>query len=280
MSESIALIVGGSGAAGQSAIQGLTEDRTISGRNWRIIATTSGDKDVEGADRTLKQIQLEEPDEAVSKIIEALKMEDPVDILVYTPARGKLGYPASETPDEDIESGLKFCFDPMLELEKKLSPRLTIGYSAFYYLPYLLTYYGSLAFIKKKMEEWTLEKPASRKAIRAGTFLSQSARGIGIILQRLAKSTSHPDLQKLIEEQKSSGKKFSDFFIDYIQKKEKETFLKNFPSIPYRFTEPKDLKIALLRILQGEPSPIISVIGDWVWTENTLPPMPDYLKKR
>ncbi|TGK21901.1 SDR family NAD(P)-dependent oxidoreductase [Leptospira fluminis] len=280
MPESIALIVGGSGAAGQSAIQAFHEDRNDSDRNWRIIATTSGEDSVQGADKTLKHIGLEDADDAILKIIEALKTEDPVDVLVYTPARGNLGYPVSQTPEEDIEEGLKFCYDPMLELEKKLCPRLTIGYSAFYYLPHLLMFYGSLAFIKKKMEDWALEKPDSRKVIRAGTFFSQSVRGISLILQRLAKSSPHAELQKLLEEQKASGKKFPDFFLEYIAAKEKQSYESDFPNLAYRMTEPKDLKEALLKILKGEPAPIVSLIGAWVWTEDKLPAMPEYLRKR
>ncbi len=281
MKESLVLIVGGSGAAGQSAIDAFREDEKKSGKKWRILATTSGQSSVNGADQTIHSIQLEDPGASIPSILKFLETEtNPVEVLIYTPARGNLGYPVSETPDQDIRSGLKFCFDPMLELEKDLSPRLTVGYSAYYYLPHLLTFYGSLAFIKKKMEEWALQKPETRKIIRAGTFFSQSVRGITIILQRLAKSSSHIDLQKLLDSQKQSGKKFQDFFMDYIQEKENESFRKNFPNIPYRMTEPKDLKKALLQILEGEKAPIVSLVGDWVWTEDKLPPMPEYLLKR
>lgn len=281
MSESLALIVGGSGAAGQSAIEAFREDTKRSGRTWRILSTTSGENPVKGTDRTIPFIQLEDPGASIPSILKALESESgKIDILIYTPARGNLGYPVEDTPDADIKSGMHFCFDPMVELEKKLSPRLTIGYSAYYYLPHLLTFYGSLAFIKKKMEEWAIEKPQSRKIIRAGTFFSQSVRGITIILQRLAKSASHPDLQRLMEEQKISGKKFPDFFLDYIQEREKESFGKNFPNTPYRMTEPEDLKKALLKILDGEKAPIVSLVGDWSWTENKLPSMPEYLLAR
>ncbi|TGL64073.1 SDR family NAD(P)-dependent oxidoreductase [Leptospira sarikeiensis] len=281
MSESLALIVGGSGAAGQSAIQAFKEYSAKTGQNWKIISTTSGETQVLGADQTIPFIKLEEPNEAVTNIQKFLTKENlKVDYLIYTPARGNLGYPVSETPDKDIIDTAKFCFDPMLDLEKKLSPKITLGYSAYYYLPHLLTFYGSLAYIKKKMEEWAVQKPESRKIIRAGTFFSQSVRGITIILQRLAKSSPHPDLQKLMEEQKASGKKFGDFFIDYIQSKENESFAKKFPGIPYRITEANDLKIALLKILEGEKAPIVSLVGDWIWTEDKLPEMPEYLKNR
>ncbi|TGJ99627.1 SDR family NAD(P)-dependent oxidoreductase [Leptospira semungkisensis] len=280
MSESIALIVGGSGAAGQSAIEAFHEFSKETGKTYKIIATTSGEGEVTGADETIHSITLEESNSAIENIQKALSGKGNVDILIYTPARGNLGYPVSETPDEDIIATAKFCLDPMVELEKALSPKITIGYSAYYYLPHLLTFYGSLAFIKKKMEEWALQKPDSRKIIRAGTFFSQSVRGITLILQRLAKSSPHPDLQNLIQEQKASGKKFGDFFIDYIQDRENSSFKKNFPNVPYRITEPRDLKNALIKILKGEKSPIVSLVGDWVWTEDKLPEMPDYLKAR
>lgn len=281
MSESLVLIVGGSGAAGQSAIQAFRENAKKTGKGWRVLATTSTQNEVNGADRTIHSIQLEDPGESIPSIRKALESENgSIDILIYTPARGNLGYPVAETPDADIKSGLHFCFDPMLELEKDLGPRLTIAYSAYYYLPHLLTFYGSLAFIKKKMEEWAIQKPEKRKIIRAGTFFSQSVRGITIILQRLAKSSPHSDLQKLLENQKTSGKKFQDFFMDYIQERESESFGKNFPSVPYRMTEQRDLTEALLKILEGEKAPIVSIVGAWTWTEDRLPSMPEYLLAR
>lgn len=69
MSESIALIVGGSGAAGQSAIEALREHSKKSGIKWNIISTTSGDSQINGADKTIQHIQLEDPETAVQKIL-------------------------------------------------------------------------------------------------------------------------------------------------------------------------------------------------------------------
>ncbi|PJZ24504.1 hypothetical protein CH352_13850 [Leptospira hartskeerlii] len=279
MSESIALIIGGSGAAGQSAIEGLREHSKKSGVKWNIISTTSADSQINGADKTIHHIQLEEPDIAVQKVLKEIQNLK-IELFIYTPARGNLGYPVSETPDADIINTAKFCLDPMVELETKLKPRLTIGYSAFYYLPHLLTSYGALAFIKKKMEEWALEKPDSRKMIRAGSFISTSARGIGILLQKIGRTSPYPELQNLMKEHKESGKKFSEFFWDYVRSSEKRIFEKQFPNIPYRATEQNDLKIGLLKILDGEKAPIVSLIGDWIWTEDKLPDMPEYLKVR
>lgn len=132
---------------------------------------------------------------------------------------------------------------------------------------------------KKKMEEWALQNPSRRKIIRAGSFFSQSVRGITILLQRMGKKSQDPDLHNLLKLQKESGLNFPDFFLDYVSKQEEASFSSRFPNVPFRLTSQDDLKKALISILEGESAPIVSLVGDWVWTENSLPDMPEYLKK-
>ncbi|XDD49088.1 SDR family NAD(P)-dependent oxidoreductase [Leptospira sp. WS92.C1] len=276
-----ALIIGSSGVAGQSALTAVREYSQKQKEEWRVIATTSRDSLSSEADLTINGINLDSPETSLPHLYEQLQKNgiDRIDLFVYTPARGNLGYPVSETSESDLKDALKFCLDPMIAVEEKLKPLLSVGYSAYYYRPHLQPFYGSLAFVKKKMEEWALQNPVKRKIIRAGSFFSQSVRGITIILQRMGKKSQDQDLQKLIRLQKESGLNFSDFFLEYVAKQEESSFASKFPKIPFRLTSQEDLKKALIRILEGESAPIVSLIGDWVWTENSLPDMPEYLKK-
>ncbi|MBM9501311.1 SDR family NAD(P)-dependent oxidoreductase [Leptospira sp. 201903071] len=276
-----ALIIGTSGVAGQSAVEAVREFAKKKNEDWKILATTSKDVSLPEADLTITKINLDDPKISLERLYEALKKNgiETLDLFVYTPARGNLGYPVSETPENDVIEAAKFCLDPMLAVEEKLKPLLSVGYSAYYYRPHLQPFYGSLAFIKRKMEEWALQNPKHRKIIRAGSFFSQSVRGITILLQRMGKKSQDKDLQDLIKQQKESGLSFPDFFLEYVAKQEESSFASKFPDIPFRLTSQNDLKKALVAVLEGESAPIVSLVGDWVWTENTLPEMPEYLKK-
>lgn len=281
MSKKNALIIGTSGVAGQSAVAAIREFANKQNEEWNVIATTSKNSPLAEADLTITEINLEAVDHSLSRLYQSLSTNGihTIDLFVYTPARGNLGYPVSETPESDVKEAMKFCMDPMLAVEVKLKPTLSVGYSAYYYRPHLQPFYGSLAFVKKKMEEWALQDPARRKIIRAGSFFSQSVRGITIILQRMGKKSQDPDLQKLLKLQKESGKSFPDFFLEYVAKQEEISFGSKFPNIPFRLTSQDDLKNAFIRILEGESAPILSLVGAWTWTETSLPDMPEYLKK-
>ncbi|PJZ54665.1 hypothetical protein [Leptospira adleri] len=275
-----ALIIGSSGVAGQSAVEAVREFAKKKKEEWKIIATTSKESPLPEADLTITKINLDDPKTSLELLYEGLRKNgiEKLDLFVYTPARGNLGYPVSETPENDVKEAARFCLDPMLAVEKKLKPALSVGYSAYYYRPHLQPFYGSLAFIKRKMEEWALQNPKQRKIIRAGSFFSQSVRGITIILQRMGKKSQDKNLQDLLRQQKESGMSFPDFFLQYVAGQEESSFASKFPGIPFRLTSQEDLKKALVAILEGESAPIVSIVGDWVWTESSLPDMPDYLK--
>ena len=241
-----------------------------------IIATTRSEQSVPGADETLNEISIDE------HLIERIKTElkersNEIDLLIYTPAMGEPGFPIEQTTEQQYRQAAEFSFDPMLALEKELQPGLTVGYSALYWLPHTLAFYGALGFVKKAMEEWCLADPQKRALVRGGTFFSQSVRGISLLLQRLMKSTANPGLLKMKEEFSSSGMRMLDFFLDYASRHEKEALGQRF-SEPYRRTERGDLSRGLVEILKGD-GPIVSVVGPWTWTDDALPNLPDYFQK-
>jgi hypothetical protein len=262
MSAMKALIIGGSGVAGQCAIRAL---RQFDGAA-EIWATSSRDGDVEGATHTIRNIDLNKP-EALAQL---KTFKEKLDYLFYTPAFGSVGNPVSEARREEVKQANAFCLDPMVDLTQAIQPKMTVAYTAYYFKPHLLAFYGALAYVKYATEKLAVENPAQYKCLRIGSFVSKATRGIGLLLQRQAKSDP-PHLRPLMAEYKKSGMKFSDFFFDYIAKEEKKNIAGD---RPYHMTTEDDIVAAHLQMFKGETAPIINVLGNQVWTESVLPALP------
>jgi len=266
------LIVGGAGEAGQSAIEYLKSSE----KDCHIIATTSNQSIIPGADTVLENIKADpQMSQRIQEELEREQIEPNFEAMIYTPALGEVGYPVIESKSEAIEAALEISYYPMLKLEKKFSPKISIGYSAFYWLPHTLAFYGTMGHVKKKMDEWAIENPNKRRIIRAGTFYSKSVRGISLVLQRTMKLTRNPDLLKLKEKYTNSNQKFQDFFLDYAWKHERDFFSSPEFKLPYRATTRSDLSRGLKNALTSD-KPIATVLGDWDWYENALPQLPNW----
>ncbi len=269
------LIVGGSSVAGQAALQVLRRRYP----DARLVTTSSQSQSKKGNHvETIDGIDLKQSD-AVQKLLDALNHMHihAIDGLVYTPAFGPIGYPVLTASAEDIQQALSFSVQPMIELHKALQSPRTTGFTAFYWLPHTLTAYGSMAFAKFKQEQLAI-RDHSFQMIRAGTFVSRSTRGIGLLLQRLLRDTPHPQLQELGRLWKESGRKFSDFFFDYAFQSEQQAFGSRFAQ-PHRPTEQRDLERAIERSFEDDRPPIVNVIGDWLWVEDKLPELPPELER-
>lgn len=279
------LIVGGRSVASQSALQAIREFHAASDSSARIFATsssaTAGPESIEGltsSDVVIPGIDLNDVD-AADRIIQALDNEDTkltqssIDIVFFTPAFGPIGYPIRAATNEDAETAIQFSVAPMRKLSDTLQPRLTIGYSAFYWLPHARVGYGSMSYAKVLLDTLAHEQPNRFRAIRGGTFRSPATRGIGLLLQRALKTTEHSELKDLGAAHKDKGGKFSDFFFNFAFSHETKAFQERFPTIPHRATERADLEKATLQILRGEDAPVLCVIGDWIWRETEMPPL-------
>jgi hypothetical protein len=256
------LIVGGSGVAGQCAIRAIKQFDAAA----EIWATSSKDIDVAGATHTVRNIDLNRPE----ALVKLKTFHDNLDYFFYTPAFGSVGNPVSTATREEVKQANAFCLDPMVELTHALHPKMTVAYTAYYFKPHLLAFYGALAYVKYATEKLAVENPQQYKCLRIGSFVSKATRGIGLLLQRQAKSDP-PHLRPLMAEYAKSGMKFSDFFFDYISKEEKKNIA---GERPYRMTTEDDIISGHLQILQGEKAPIINVLGDQIWMENALPSLP------
>ena len=191
------------------------------------------------------------------------------DYLFHTPAFGSVGAPVANATKPEVESALRFCLEPMVTLTEKLRPKMTVAYTAYYFKPHLLAFYGALAYVKYATEKLAVENPGQYKCLRIGSFVSTATRGIGLLLQRMSKTAPH--LKPLMDEYAQSGMKFSDFFFDYIARQEKQNIAGN---RPYHMTTEDDIVAAHLHLLRGESAPIINVLGSEIWTEASLPVLP------
>ena len=255
------LIVGGSGVAGQAAIRAIKKADPAA----QIWATSSKDADVPGATQTIRRIDLND-----AKAITSLKaFNEKLDFLFYTPAFGSVGNPVAEAQRDDVQKALAFCLNPMVELTTALKPKMTVAYTAYYFKPHLLAFYGALAYVKYATEKLAVENPGQYKCLRIGSFVSKATRGIGLLLQRMSKTAPH--LKPLMDEYAQSGMKFSDFFFKYIGEQEQKNVSRGGS---YHMTTEDDIVAAHVRLLEGESAPIINVLGSDIWTEDALPPLP------
>lgn len=266
------LVVGGSSVGGQSviaAIRGLDS-------NSRIIATTSKEKEVEGADRTILGIDLSDAT-AAEQVIQSVS--EAIDTMFFMPAYGPVGYPVSETNDGDMKIALDFSYFPLVTLTEDLKPKLTIGFSAFYWLNHISVAYGGMGSAKVALEKLAFDQPKQYKVIRFGAFMSNSLRGISLLTYRQLKTTKHPLLTALKEDYEQSDMRFPKYFQNYAHTQEKLCYEKQF-SAPHRSTVTDDLTKAVTQVLKGEiEKPILNVIGDWVWQEDQWPDFPEEWKR-
>ena len=284
------LIIGGRSEAGQSATEAIREfHRTPEGAPGktpaRIIGTSSSPgtgepTQVPGIDHVIDGIDLNDA-QCVAKIQNGLRAHDQslanpgaIDVLFFTPAFGPIGYPIRAATVPDADAAIQFSVTPMRDLSDALQPRLSVGYSAFYWLPHALVGYGSMAYAKVMLDTLAHTHPERYRVIRGGTFRSPATRGIGLLLQRALKSTPHAELRELGERHKAAGGKFSDFFFDFAFTHEATAFGERFVPVPHRATERADLQKATLQILRNEiTAPVVGVIGDWLWPETEMPPL-------
>ncbi|WP_244932671.1 hypothetical protein [Leptospira yanagawae] len=122
------LLIGGSGEAGQSAISAI---RSFDPNSY-IISTTTTKEPVSNSDLTLFGKRADNG--LTDAIIEDVTKEGRsllFQALIYTPALGEVGFPIEESTKAQIDETLGICLDPMLSLEKRLQPKLTVAYSAF-----------------------------------------------------------------------------------------------------------------------------------------------------
>lgn len=263
------LVIGASSEAGQSALNAIREYRP----GAHIIATTSRDADIAGADRTIQGVDLAGAD-AFEKITSTIDpKQTPLDVMFYTPAFGPVGFPIAECGGEDVQKALDFSFHPLVRLTEALNVGTTVAYSSFYWLPHISIAYGSMGAAKYTVEKLALENPERYRIIRSGTFLSKSTRGISLMIQRAVKSTDNETLLDLVRRWKASGMKFQEYFFHYAHSVERDEYGPRFADQPHRHTTREDLKDQALAVLRGEDGAIRNVIGDWSWTETELPPL-------
>ncbi|MFZ5629523.1 MAG: SDR family NAD(P)-dependent oxidoreductase [Spirochaetota bacterium] len=255
------LVVGGSGVAGQCAIRAVRQFDAQA----EIWSSSSKAADVPGAHHTVHGVDLSKAD----GLKPLLALTEKFDYLFHTPAFGSVGAPVAQATKPEVESALQFCLEPMVALTQKLRPKMTVAYTAYYFKPHLLAFYGALAYVKYATEKLAVENPQQYKCLRIGSFVSKATRGIGLLLQRMSKTAPH--LRPLMDEYAQSGMKFSDFFFKYIGEQEQMNVSRGGS---YHMTTEDDIVAAHLHLLKGESAPIINVLGSDIWIDTALPELP------
>jgi hypothetical protein len=263
------LVVGATSVAGQKAIEAIR----LKEPEAQITLTTSKENITEPTGNFIGGVDLTKPD-TIRKIKPALTSA--VDVLVFCPAFGMVGYPAELAPIADVESCFDFSVRPVLNLIDELNPGLTIGFSSYYWLHSLEMAYGSMAFAKYALEKLAVENPNHIRIVRAGLFPSQSLRGICLLIQRGVQKENFPGATKLKTEWKASGLKFAEYFTQFAQGYEKADLARHFTA-PYRGTEDKDLVGAIGAALEPNAKAVINIVGDSLWQEATLENVPDFM---
>lgn len=265
------LVVGASSVAGTKAIEAIRRKDPQA----RITVTTSKQASASGAGDVVCGIDLAKPD-TVSLI--KPQLTSAVDVLVFCPAFGMVGYPAELAPIADVESCFDFSVRPVLRLIDELNPKLTIGFSSYYWLRSLEIAYGSMAFAKYALEKLAVENPYHIRIVRAGLFPSKSLRGICLLIQRGVQKETFPGAADLKAGWKSSGLSFPEYFTEFAQGYEKRD-LAGYMKHPYRGTEERDLVPAIMQALEPECRGIINVVGDSIWQESELSHVPDFMAR-
>lgn len=267
------LIVGAGSVSGRAAMQAAEE------AGAEIITTTSRTENLPGSAHTIHGIDLANSDAAEKILADANLRSKPIDYVFYIPARGEVGIALEEAKPEMVEPSLAYSVRPYLKLHSVLKPRRTVALSGFITMPPLMKIYGAMTFTKIAMEQLAVANPAALQVIRIGMFHSNSVRGIMILAQRrfMRDPSYQPDWRA---EWKASGKRFPDFFYAKNYTCEEETYKSHGNGLPFRPTEPADIAAGFRLALGGESSPIINVLGPWIWTEDSMPALPQAIQER
>ncbi len=268
------LIVGANSVSGQEIVQKIKQTISIT----HIFGTTSSSQPIPHVDTTISGVDLSHSN-SVSLICDSISK--PIDYIIYIPARGMVGIPTKYTTKEMILESFQYSIFPYIELSKRLTPKKTIVLSGFITMPPMLLCYGCMALTKIVMEELAFQFPDKFSVLRLGMFYSKSVRGIAIATRKNMKSNLYPELEEMKKEWKESGLSFDDYFYGKNWFHE-ESIYKNFANnknTPFRKTEAFDIANSTLKLLTKEPKPVLNVLGDWVWEDESMIPVPLEIEK-
>lgn len=267
------LIVGGSSVSGGTAISAVRKRDS----GALVYSTTSSSKELSAADHTIKNIDLD--DKACVTRIKSYLGDQKVNKIIYIPARGEVAMPTHLATKEQVEAAMDYSVRPMLYLHAALQPERTICLSGFITMEPLLECYGAMGFVKIAMERLAVANPQKLCVIRIGMFISSSVRGIALLVQRRAMQKAYPEFEKLYTEWKGSHKKFSQFFYDKNYKFEKANY-EHLAATPFRPTVKADIERGFELALRENAKPIINILGDWTWQEDTMIDLPSIFHDR
>lgn len=265
------LIVGANSVSGQEIAKHIK--KTL---NAHVIGTTSSQLPIPNVDKTILGIDLSYID-SVTRICESIS--EPIDFIIYIPARGKVGFPTKYSTKQMVIESFQYSVIPYIELSRRLTPKKTIVLSGFITMPPMLLCYGCMALTKIIMEELAFQFPDKFSVLRLGMFYSKSVRGIALATKKNMKSHIYPELDEMKKEWNNSGLSFDDFFYGknwFFEKTIYQDFANN-KMIPFRKTETSDIAKSIVSLLTVEPKPVLNVLGDWVWEDQSMILVPEVI---
>lgn len=275
------LIIGGSSYSGKCTIQALREVDP----DACIVTTTSSERDVAGVEDTIHNIDLSDadaPERVIAGMAALPKTADAsgqgLHALIYIPARGEVGLPARLATKAQVDDAVAYCITPMLRMMRGLNPKLTICYSGFITMEPLLQCYGAMSYVKIAMEDFVVRHKDRMRVIRFGMFPSNSVRGIGLLVQRNTMRKLYPEFEVMYDEWKASGKKFIDYFYEKNYVFEERSY-SHVSEKPFRPTNEQDI-VDGVKLALRTSAPIVNVLGNWLWTDETMPELPPVIKDR
>lgn len=268
------LVIGGKAVLGQQAIAAI---RRGDAEAW-IASTSSGGEEVPGVDLTIGQIDLTSIG-SIDTIVRGLPGRQ-LRAIVYVPARGPVGKPVQYANAEEYQASVEFSVTPMLRLMAALKPELGLWFSGFMWLESLQILYGPMIYTKITMEQITLRHPERLKCVRYGMFTSFSSRGIAILSQKAIQSGKYPEQAPYYKAWKESGKKFGEYFASVNCAEEERVLAVEGPfDRPYRPLQSEDLGRGVYAALFTKTKPILNLVGDWYWENDSLPEWPAAIQR-
>ena len=274
------LIISATSVVGQAIIKAIHEYHAEKKTDYYITASTSQNKDIENVHKTIYNIDFSKSDSSkalAGAVLSIPEVKSRIDFMFYTPARGAVGFTYNEAKKQDIKKSMDFSLRPILELQKTLNPKRSVGFSGLLWMPTLCAFYGSMLCSKIALEILAEKYLTNFQVLRIGFFNSKSSRAIIVMTCRNIVRGLYPKtFSNWPTLAKKEGKTLSNFILDTYYKDEKDVFAKH-SKLAHKKTTLDDIKNSIKKILiTGDDinfNPILNIIGNVHWEEKTISPL-------
>ena len=285
----IYLVLGGASVSGQAIIGSIHRYHQKNSKNYRILATSSRDIEVDSVHETIKGIDFSRK-EASELLLERLSVK--VDHFISTLARGRVGLPADKSSPQEIEQACLFSTYPVIYLTERLAPQKFLALSGFVWTPVFLQMYGAMLYAKFYLEEFIFRNPKRGKLLRTAYFHSHSSRAVGLLAQRSFQRNLYPGYELYqFQAPKSPASApdpmeksdaFIQYFINRIMSEERELIAKYSKSKESHVQiGPSQIGEGAYQALYGDGEEcVVNVAGEMIWEDSKKGNWPKYVYEK